>query len=200
MSGYHGNRFSYCLDGAGAVYILGLGLVCCLFLGSFFGAVIVHHHIYNVSVIHTLLWFGAVLTGVAQVWGILSYTLIAFEVIALFRVSSHRWLVLLTILGMQTCETSRMLLYHQDKSPWLQAISISGIVLLPVLNLVLYRYFERAPQNDEVPYTNCRSCGYNLTGTLAARGTSCPECDEPVSQYQHVRSIAEQRSMGTGPR
>jgi predicted RNA-binding Zn-ribbon protein involved in translation (DUF1610 family) len=200
MPGYHSNLFGYFLDGIGAVYVLGLGLACSLLLGSYLGVAIVHHSLFSLSPIYTLLWFGGVLTGIMQVWGVLSYTLIAFELIALFRASSYRWLILLTILLMQTCETSRMLLHFKDNSAWLQAAALTGIVLLPVLNLVLYRYFESAPQKSEAPYTDCRSCGYNLTGTLAAHGTSCPECGEPVSQYQQARLIAEQRSISTGPR
>lgn len=194
MPGYHSNLFGYFLDGVGLVITLLFGLAISLLLGCVFGGLIVYQEVINEPIAYWFLWFGIAVAGVVQVWGLLSYLIIGFEVVALFRVDSQRWLVLLTILLVQMCETSRMLLDYDDRSPWLQALAIAGILLFPIINIVLYRYFEQSPSKDEAPYTDCRSCGYNLTGTLAARGTSCPECGEPVSQYQHVRLIAEQRS------
>ena len=200
MPGYHNNLLSYCLDGAKAVFVLMFGLICSLWLGCVLGLLIVHQEFIDVPMAYWFLWFVVALAGLIQLWGFLSYLIIGFEVIALFRVDSHRWLVLLTILLIQTCEMIRSLLDYDDFSPWLQALAILGILLFPAIHFLLHHYLEDRPGKQEASYTDCRSCGYNLTGSLAARGTSCPECGEPVSQYQHVRSIAEQRSMGTGPR
>lgn len=200
MSGYRNNLLSYCLDGVGAVYGLGLGLVFTLFLGSFFGVMIVYQTAHAPTMFSPLLWFGGVLVGLTQLWGIISYTLIAFEMIALFRVESHRWLILLTILGVQTCETTRMLLDYQDMSPWLQAIPFLGVLVFPILGMLAYRYLVCEPVADSAPYTDCRSCGYNLTGSLQADRTECPECGEPVTQYQHIQSLIDKRKPGGPPR
>ncbi len=196
MSGYHNNLLSYCLDGAGAVYLLGLGLAVSLALGSFVGVMIVAGSAHHLTVISAIFWIGGVLFGLAQVWGFLSYILISLEVIALFRVESQRWLILLTIMLVQTCETARMLLDAQDRSPWLQAAAVSGVLIFPILGLAAYRYLDRTPATDDAPYTDCRACGYNLTGTLAASRTSCPECGEAITQYQQVKSMVDQRKLG----
>ena len=195
MSGYHHTLLGYCLEGVGLVVTLFAGLIICLMLGCVFGLLIVHHHFFDAPMFYGLLWFGVAVVGIMQVWGLLSYLVIGFEAVALFRIDSHRWLVLLAILLIQTCETTRMLLYRQDSSLWLQALAILGVLLFPILHLVIYRCIERGGGEQEAPYTDCRNCGYNLTGSLAARCKSCPECGEPISQYQLIRSVAEQRSL-----
>jgi len=188
MSGYRNNLFSVCVDAVGSVYVLSLGLVFTLILGGFFGVWIVEGVATNSSTLMALFWFGGVFVGMAQLWGMISYTLIAFEVIALFHVDTRRWLILLTLLLTQTCETSRMLLHYQDDSPWLHAAAMLGVIIMPILSVVAYQLLNREPKLEEAAYTDCRSCGYNLAGTLKDNRNECPECGHPVTDYQRIQA------------
>ncbi len=183
------------MDGVGLVISLVAGLILSLTLGCVLGGLIVDQDSIGLSWLIFFIWFFIAVAGIFQLWGFLAYMLIAFEVVALLRVDSRRWLVLLTILVIQMLETIRMLLNYHDEHPWFQALAILGILLFPIIHFLLHYYLENRGNAPEAPYTDCRNCGYNLIGTLKARGTSCPECGEPISQYQLVRSVAEQRSL-----
>lgn len=192
MSGLRNNQFSVCMQGIGEVYVLGLCLVVTLTLGSFLGVLIIERHVVKPSTLMYLLFFGGFIVGIFQVWGIISYTLIAFQVVALFQVDSQRWLILLALLLTQTSETSRMLLNYQDGNPWLHALAFAGVLLTPILCTLAYYLLNRDTVSEEPPYTDCRSCGYNLTGTLRGQRSECPECGHPVSDYQRIQSNLDQ--------
>ncbi len=195
MSGFRNNLFTTCMQGISEVYLLGLSLVFVLSLGGLLGVLIVEHGFVQSSAFFYLLWVGGFVVGLFQVWGIISYTLIAFQVIALFHVDSKRWLILLSLLLTQTGETTRMLLNYHDHSPWLHAIALFGVILIPILCATAYYYLDRESIIEQAPYTDCRSCGYNLIGTLEDNRAECPECGQPITDYQRIQSTLDQRKQ-----
>ena len=188
MSGYRNNLFSTCMGGIGAVYILSLSLIFVLLLGGLLGLWIAEGITGYTNSMLAAFWFGGIIVGLLQLWGIIAYTLIAFHIIALFRVDTYRWMILISILLTQTSESARMLINFNDHGPWLHALAVAGMILPSILCAVAYYYLNRDTAMEEAPYTDCRSCGYNLAGTLRDNRTECPECGQPVTEYQRVQS------------